>query len=176
MISKINSKDYYAAFNDQSSVVANLCNKIILNGEPIRANLLGADQLPVPVDLMLQEPLLEKINRKFPIYKTTIIQTAPYHSYEWHVDRIRGVSINLLISTNIQSYCIFGTPITDSSFYLTELKYLENTFYLFNTQQLHQVLNFSKTRFLFTIEFVQDKTSLLYSDIYKWCEQENLLC
>jgi hypothetical protein len=29
---------------------------------------------------------------------------------------------------------------------------------------------------LFTIEFEQDKSDLLYSDIYNWCKEENLLC
>jgi hypothetical protein len=55
---------------------------------------------------------------------------------------------------------MFGLPRDQFGFYFSELKYNKNTFYLFNSQYLHQVINFSEPRYLFTIEFAQDRNSL----------------
>lgn len=175
MISKINPIDCYAEFSEQSSVVSDLCNRMLSIKEINWWCVIGFDLIPVPVSFTLKEPLLQKINSVFPIAKTSILKSQPYQNYTWHTDTHRGVSINLLISTDVQSYCMFGKPKDESSLYFTELDYKENIFYLFNTQYLHQVINFSEPRYLFTIEFVQDRNSLQYSDIYNWCKAESLL-
>jgi hypothetical protein len=173
---KINPIDCYSEFSEQSSVVSDFCKRMLLT-KKINWGVedFGWDLIPVPVNLTLKEPLLQKINSVFPIAKSAILKSQPYQNYGWHTDRVRGVSINLLISTDIHSHCMFGTLRDQSSLYFTELKYKENTFYLFNTQCLHQVINFSEPRYLLTIEFVQDKNSLQYSNIYNWCTAENLL-
>lgn len=177
MIPKMNLLDCYAEFSEQSFVVSNLCNRILSTKEInwVSLSLLGMDLISVPVSRALKEPLLHKINSVFPIAKTLIFRTPAYQNYAWHTDRVRGASINLLISTNVKSHCIFGIPIDRYNLNFNELEYKENTFYLFNSQILHQVINFSEPRYLFTIEFVQDKNSLRYSDIYNWSKAENLL-
>jgi hypothetical protein len=176
MKTKINPIDCYAALKTKSSFVTNHCNHLLSNKENIYHHVIGWEVIRFPLIVALQEPSIQKINTKFPIAKTAILKSQPYQNYTWHTDTHRGVSINLLISTDVQSYCMFGKPKDESSFYFTELDYKENTFYLFNTQYLHQVINFTEPRYLFTIEFEQDKSDLLYSDIYNWCKEENLLC
>jgi hypothetical protein len=47
----------------------------------------------------------------------------------------------------------------------TELQYQPDTYYVFNTQVNHMVLNFEQPRLLLTIEFGEDKDALSYDDL-----------
>jgi len=45
------------------------------------------------------------------------------------------------------------------------LVYKPNTYYLFNTQTRHTVINFAEPRYLFTIEFIEDVDHLSFEDL-----------
>ena len=63
------------------------------------------------------------------------------------------------------SHCIFTDDKDAKVGEFKELKYQANTYYVFNTQVSHMVLNFDNPRMLLTIEFVEDKDMLSYDDL-----------
>jgi hypothetical protein len=63
------------------------------------------------------------------------------------------------------SHCVF-TPDKDVVVgEFIELQYQPDTYYIFNTQINHMVLNFEEPRLLLTIEFGEDKNLLSYDDL-----------
>jgi len=85
--------------------------------------------------------------------------------YNWHVDDNRGVAVNMLLDGR-DSHCIFtndkGYDVVNS---IRELRYKPERYYLFNTQTYHSVINFSKPRYLFSLEFDEDKSHLTYDQL-----------
>jgi hypothetical protein len=123
-----------------------------------------------------KEPVLKALDEKFKIAHFGILRMEPNRFYKWHVDGERGASINMLLNCDAYSYCLFGDPnyenITQTEF--IKLEYQPNTFYIFNTQWPHCVINFDKPRYLFTVMFEQTKESLSYNDIANWALSNNI--
>lgn len=119
--------------------------------------------LPVPWDIIEQEPLLVALSKKRKFH-AGILRMAPNSCYNWHVDTDRHVSLNMLVSDDGSSKCIFA-----ESFGLvmpiTELKYKEFTYYVFNTKIPHSVYNFSEPRYLFSLEFLDEDKGLNYDEL-----------
>lgn len=170
----IESVNCYAEFKEKSSVVGEYCKKLSETEGPWYP-YIGWDVKLVPREVLLEESLLNTINKKFAIKRAAVLKTEPYQNYHWHIDEYRGVAINLLITPNIHSYCLFGKEKNRDNIYFTELNYSENSFYLFNNQFPHSVINFDQHRYLFSIEFLDHKENLSYSTIYKWCMDMELL-
>ena len=125
----------------------------------------GFTVAPLPLEILLQEPLLKKLHEKFPIKIAGYIKIDPYRCYRWHADTNRKVGINMLLNSDIHCYTLFGQQMpnwTDEIYETVELKYEPNTLYSFNTQIEHTVINFEETRWLFSVEFDSDVT---YEDI-----------
>lgn len=118
------------------------------------------------MELALQEPLLAKINETHKIKYSGIIRLDADRCYKWHQDAVRGVSINMLLRHK-DSFVMFGNSSKDSEdqFDIIRMEYEIGSFYLFNTQAMHTVVNFEEPRYLFTIEFEKDKESLTYNEI-----------
>ena len=116
-----------------------------------------------------QEELLSAVNEEFEFDKVGVIKLPPYFNYGWHTDTNRGCSINMLLSHD-ESHTLFKTGVVreNMDFRFTELKYEPNTFYIFNSQESHCVLNFKEPRFLFSCEFRQDKSELSYEMLKDW--------
>ena len=193
--------DCYYEFDGYSNFIYDYCHSI-LNHEKIDqvkwANYYEFDILKINTKKLEQEPILKKIHQKFPIKFMAITKINPDTCFVWHMDGKRGVAINMLIHANPNSKTLFGIGgkyyseeeincddiRTESNgtvdpksvvIKFIELKYKPKKFYLFNTRILHSVLNFTENRYLFTIEFEQDKTELSYKDIFEWLKTENFL-
>jgi hypothetical protein len=164
----------YAEFNEKSSIVIDYCHKLVETDSPWYP-YIGWEVKVVPREIFLEEPLLNMINQKFPINRAAILRTEPYQNYHWHVDQYRGVCVNMLVTPDVRSYCLFGKQKNENNVYFTELNYEKNSFYLFNNQFPHSVINFDQHRYLFSIEFVDHKSNLSYATIYKWCRDVGLL-
>lgn len=120
----------------------------------------------VPLDVLLQNPTLAKINNIFEIEGAGFIKMDPRQCYKWHVDYSRGPAINLQMNTEIQSLCLFETEeLNKERVKYLELKYQPDTFYLFNTQINHSIITFSETRYLFTLQFKKTKDDLSYYNV-----------
>ena len=125
----------------------------------------GFQAHPLPIDILIKEPILEKLNSVYPIKIAGYLKMEPYMNYRWHKDTNRKVGINMLLTPNVHSYTLFGKQLpnwTDEQYKFIELKYQPYTFYLFNTTIEHTVFNFNETRWLFSVEFDSDVT---YEDI-----------
>lgn len=130
----------------------------------------------VPLELVLKEPLLKSVDSKYKILRCGILRMTPNRCYNWHVDRFRGVAINMLLTPENHSHCHFAEIGEDIiHFNHIELKYTKNDFYLFNTQQNHFIINYDEPRYLLTIEFEQDKNSLSYHQLKDWATSKGLI-
>jgi hypothetical protein len=122
----------------------------------------------LPLELILQEPILQDINIKHKIQSGAVIKLDPNRCYKWHQDAVRGVCINMLLQHQ-DSFVLFGNSVSDSDdqFEITCLDYNIGEFYLFNNQCMHTVINFNEYRYMFTLEFEEDKNTLTYQNFYE---------
>ena len=117
----------------------------------------------VPTEIQAKDPFLVSLFQKHP-FVAGIVQLSPYVCYDWHIDTRRGVGVNMLLTPEIKSHCLF-TNAEGAQFSFEELVYEPDTYYLFNTQVRHTVINFYEPRYLFTIEFAADKDNLSFEDL-----------
>jgi len=163
---------YYKKFKIKSESLVNIAPSLVT--ADIWAKHYGLDIMVVSDEIWCKEPLLRMITKKFPIDAGFIIRISPNTVYNWHTDGTRAAGINLKLSNESRSHTMFGETVDDWNDILTELKYEFNTFYLFNTQAKHSVINFDSYRYLFSVQFAQTKDQITYQDIYNWCNSEGL--
>jgi hypothetical protein len=119
--------------------------------------------IQVPIEMLSKDPFLVALFHKHP-FVAGIVQLSPYVCYDWHIDSRRGVGVNMLLTPEIKSHCLF-TNTEGVQFPFEELVYEPDTYYLFNTQVRHTVINFYEPRYLFTIEFAADKDQLSFENL-----------
>jgi hypothetical protein len=134
---------------------------------------------PLSRSVIENEPALRSLDKEFKIDQLGFLRINSNRCYKWHVDGNRGVAINMLVTPSVHSYCLFGDKnllqnIQGFQTDILELKYSPDTFYVFNTQWPHTVLNFEAPRYLLSIEFVRDKNSLTYNEVKEWVISNNL--
>jgi hypothetical protein len=170
----IDSKNCYSAFNQKSISIAKFFKENI--GKLSFLDYYAWSAAPLNLDLVFQEPILKKINEQFPIHVAGILKIAPNRCYSWHQDDDRGACINMLLTLDHTSYCLFGNKSVDSvaQYDTTTLNYEKDTFYLFNNQVMHTVINFDQPRYLFSLEFREHKKNLTYQDLLQWKIDNNL--
>lgn len=137
-------------------------------------SLNGMQTTPVHREHWQQEPLLTKIAETWPIRGCGIFSLPAWRNYRWHCDRVRGVSINMLLNS-VSSLCAFGRVLDEENIEFCRLDYRLTRFYLFNTQAMHTVFNFDQARYMFSVQFDLDKHELSYSDLRQWCVCQGLL-
>jgi len=123
------------------------------------------DATQIPNNILALDPVLADIGSRHPLIGG-VVMLPPNSFYNWHTDTRRGVSINMVINPQDGvSHCIFTADKDVVVGKFTELKYEPETYYLFNTQVNHMVLNFDMPRLLLTVEFSEDKDTLSYDDL-----------
>jgi len=120
----------------------------------------------IPQDLLNKDPFFVWLESRYK-YIAGVLKLEPHVCYDWHTDTRRGVGLNMLITPNVHSYCLFAPNREGVVFKIEELQYKPNTYYLFNTQVNHTVYNFESTRFLLSIEFQLDKDHLTFDQLLK---------
>jgi hypothetical protein len=130
----------------------------------------GFPAIEIKKRIWMQEPILNIVNKKFPIMLCGIIKVDANSMYDWHVDTDRGASINMLLSCDHYSKCLFFYKKNE-----VELKYKPNKFYIFNNQILHKVENFDQPRYMFTLQFKGHKNTMTYKKLYEWMYSNNFL-
>jgi hypothetical protein len=116
-----------------------------------------------PGELLAKDSFLVSLYERHP-FIGGIVQLDPHVCYDWHIDTRRGVGVNMLLNPEIKSHCLF-TNVEGVQFPFEELPYKPDTYYLFNTQSKHMVINFDQPRYLFTIEFSADKDQLSFDTL-----------
>jgi hypothetical protein len=118
----------------------------------------------IPDEIVAKDPFLLSLRRAHP-FMAGIVKLDPNVCYDWHTDTRRGVGVNMLLNFEGRSHCLFAQD-EGVQFKFDELVYTPNRYYLFNTQKRHTVLNFEEPRYLFTIEFLEDKDQLSFDSLY----------
>ena len=146
-------------------------------------------------------PILTKIHEIVPIKGMGIIRLRPDFYYEWHTDWDRGCGINMLlqgddcacsflikpdipvkpgndsrlnkVTGDPRDYADVGDNAEQSE--LFKLDYILNELYGFNTQIQHCVMNWSGTRFMFSLEFHETMSHLPYRGLIKRLKKAKLL-
>ena len=121
--------------------------------------------IQVHPDILLKDPFLINLYRLHP-FVAGIVKLNPNVCYDWHIDTRRGVGINMLLNFEGTSHCLFAKG-EGAQFGFEELVYAPNRYFLFNTQISHTVINFAEPRYLFTLEFAEDKDQLSFGTLYQ---------
>jgi len=156
-------KPYYAMKN--KSTVSKELLDFILNDEGEWLNYYSFDGKFVPNEIYMKDKFFNWLSFHYN-FRVGITMLKPTSCYTWHVDERRGVSINMLLNPDVRSNCVFvdGTP-NGLYFPIQELTYEKDTYYIFDTQTPHMVLNYDSPRYLMSVEFELDKTNLSYKDL-----------
>lgn len=117
----------------------------------------------VPFDLAFGDPILYMLGMQHKL-AVGILRLDPYTTYDWHTDTRRGVCINMLLN-NAKSNCLFSMQESDATHSFIELKYRIGSYYVFNNQVPHMVINFNESRYLMSVEFEADKNKLTYEQL-----------
>jgi len=118
----------------------------------------GFDVILIESSWIEKELSLRQINQIHPIKQLGLLRVENKSFYDWHVDSYRQSCINCLISKDHHSYLLFG-DFKDEYYHnnIIELKYKPYTYYLFNNQKKHAVMNLdSKDRYLLSLYFEEE--------------------
>jgi len=123
------------------------------------------DATSIHNDVLALDPVLADIGSRHPLMGG-VVMLPPHTFYNWHRDTRRGVSLNMVLNPQDGlSHCVFTEDKDAVVGSFTELKYKPDTWYLFNTQVDHMVINFDAPRVLLTVEFGEDKDHLTFDDL-----------
>ena len=124
---------------------------------PVASNFYEATQ---------SDPFIKDIaaefNGKLRLYKFPAKQV-----YHWHKDASVGCSLNMVLE-EYNSHSLFIHPERDNKYVepVVELKYKLETWYIFNSQAMHSVINLDdRDRILFTLIMPKD---IDYHDVVAW--------
>jgi hypothetical protein len=143
--------DKYYTYIGDSNHIAKYFAQVDLD-LPEWQSYMGWNASIIPLESVLLEDTLAKVNNILPIKGAAVLKMEPHTCYKWHVDTGRGCSINMLLR-HTDSLCLFGKEINTQNLDITKLNYDYNKFYLFNTREPHTVINFDGMRYLFSVQF-----------------------
>ena len=124
----------------------------------------GFDCIFIDFDWVYKDKGLNAIHELYPIKQLGFLKVSPNSFYDWHKDSYRLSTVNMLIKHQ-HSHCLFGTIRDEHYINITELNYKPYTFYIFNNQQYHSVLNLDQSRYLFSLYFNKELDYNLLKDI-----------
>ena len=123
------------------------------------------EAIQVHPDLLQQDPFISYLSKKRKFH-AGILRMPPNTCYNWHVDTDRHVGLNMLLADDNQSRCLFVDEERPGVVFKThELKYQPSTYYAFNTQKPHMVLNTVQPRYLFSLEFLEEDRGLTFNEL-----------
>ena len=155
-----NTKRFYLA--SRRSTILDSLLEVASNNEPFERyynfGMKGVDHR-----LICEDSFLISLHDAHP-FKAAILLIPPNNIYNWHVDDNRGVAVNMMVSGR-DSHCVFTDEDFDIVNGIEELRYEPETYYLFNTQKYHSVINLNNPRYMMSIEFNEDKYRLNYDQL-----------
>lgn len=128
-------------------------------------DLPGYQGIEVPKQVILNESFFQDLDRQFGLVGAAILKWPSMISYFWHEDGDRKSTINMQLNYNGHSHTIFGNKQSDWHMDIEELVYEPGYFYLFNTQEPHEMINLGVDRYLFTTRIESDPT---YEELLEW--------
>lgn len=144
---------YYRQLNINSNITANIRKKIDETTEDQWHITLEQNLLLLTIDDFAEDPKIVQLIKDIGnTNRLAIYKFFGEECYNWHVDKIRPASLNMLIS-GFDSMCIFGQSAPYRRFSnVSRLQHEPNQYYLMNVHQLHTVYNFGKeTRYVLSL-------------------------
>jgi hypothetical protein len=120
--------------------------------------------LPVDKSVLDQDPLFKDLSSKRE-FMGGLLEIPPNSVYNWHVDTDRHCGLNMLVYDGGRSMCLFAPEGEQLVMPVVELTYLPNTYYAFNTKIPHTVINLSRPRYMFSLEFMGKDYGLTYDEL-----------
>jgi len=121
------------------------------------AKHFGFDAQPITDYWLDEEPALKAVHACAPIKQLGLLRVAPQSMYDWHTDEYRMSCLNLLISQDHHSHTLFGWQRDRLNKDVCELQYEPRTYYLFNNQVEHCVINLDGPRYLLSLYFQEEQ-------------------
>ena len=153
------SIDCFSEIKTKSTELALYLEDVISNQDLFWQEHFGFDAHPIENIWIKKELALNQIDAMHPIKQLGLLKIPSKSFYNWHVDDFRQSCINMLISKNHHSYSMFGEY--KNNYYhnnIIELQYKPYTYYLFNNQKRHSVVNLdNEDRYLLSLYFSEEK-------------------
>lgn len=108
----------------------------------------------VPPEVVAQDRFMLELAQVHP-FVMGVLRMDPSTVYNWHADSRRGCTINMLLTFDHISHCVFSRDHERTQCHTLELHYLPDTYYLFDTSAQHMVMNGDGTRYLISLEFAE---------------------
>lgn len=131
----------------------------------------GFDCVEIEKSWIDKEPALKAVHSLHKIKQLGLLRVESLSMYDWHVDGYRQSCLNMLISENHNSITLFGNQRDYVNKNIIQLKYEPRTYYLFNNQMQHCVINLDEPRYLFSLYFESETP---YSQLKELMEENHV--
>lgn len=163
-MNKVKQKPYQEY--SQKSILSNKLKYVIQNvPEDSWVRYYNFDVLFLKAEFVLEDKFFKDLAKDYK-FTAVIVKMNANSCYNWHTDTKRQCAINMLIS-GFDSHCVFSNDPEDVNIPVEELEYKPDTYYAFDTQTPHMILNLSKPRYLLSVEFTKKDENLSFSELIK---------
>ena len=149
------ANECFAPLNELAKTLPAYLRQVAQDQPPWQEHF-GFDCVPIGNEWIEREPALRSLNRVHPIKQLGLLKVPAWTMYDWHIDAYRLSCVNMLISEDHHSHTLFGRQINDMNKSVQELQYKPDTYYLFNNQHKHCVINLDSDRHLLSLYFSQE--------------------
>jgi hypothetical protein len=150
----------------QKSTLSNKLNYVIQNvPKDSWVQYYNFDVLFLKPEFVQEDKFFRDLAKDYS-FTVAVVKMNPYSCYNWHTDTKRQCAINMLLD-GFDSHCVFSRDPEDVNIPVEELKYQPNTYYAFDTQTPHMILNLSKPRYLLSVEFTDEDENLSFNELIK---------
>jgi hypothetical protein len=142
----------YAELKPKSQIAADIL--AVAQGQDPWMDYYNFQAKVVPPEIVAKDLFMLELAQQHP-FVMGVLKMDPNTVYNWHADSRRGCTINMLLTYEDISHCLFSDDPTGVQCNTKELHYRPSTYYLFNTQHQHMVVNGGDTRYLASLEFAE---------------------
>ena len=150
----LNTDKFYTPLSIKSGRFYDYLNELV-DKEHRWETHFGFDAIPIDGRWIQAEKALRSVNELQPIRALGALRVPPNSFYNFHKDSYRLSTINMLIRQE-EGHCYFIEPRNEHYSDLIELEYQPRTYYLFNNQAIHGVINKSKPRYMLSLYFANE--------------------
>jgi hypothetical protein len=146
----MDSSDFYIPLSRKCAIYSELLSFAQKVTDAGWGDTGGFMSIPVPHEIVDADPLLLAVKK---VYRTRygLLCLPPNTCYPWHKDIERGAILNMPLNGHGKSSCVFTRKLEEGKYIeFAELSYEPQTYYIFNAQKQHMVLNYTEKRYLFS--------------------------
>lgn len=171
MQSSIQQGDCFSALKLKAQELS-LYLRGLISEELLWQEHFGFDCVEIDRRWIDREPALKAVHSLHQIRQLGLLRVQAKSMYDWHVDGYRHSCLNMLISENHNSITLFGRQRNYVNKDITQLQYEPDTYYLFNNQMEHCIINLDGDRYLFSLYFEEE---IPYYQLKALLEENNVI-